>query len=68
MTSLSTNYPSDKEMEREQRLADEHMALDGNWEWGERLLETPEASERPSERYGERYSEQLSEQTKTMTW
>ena len=22
-------------MEREQRLADEHMALDGNWEWGE---------------------------------
>ena len=51
-------------MGREQRLADEHMALDGNWEWGERLLETPEASERHSERH----SEQLSEQTKTMTW
>ena len=55
-------------MEREQRLADEHMVLDGNWEWGERLLETPEASERHSERYGERHSEQHSEQSKTMTW
>ena len=52
-------------MEREQRLADEHMALDGNWEWGQRLLGTPEASER----YGEQHSEQhSSEQTKTMTW
>ena len=40
------------------------------WLWmgigsgGQRLLGTPEASER----YGERHSEQHSEQTKTMTW
>ena len=59
-------------MEREQRLADEHMALDGNWEWGQRLLGTPEASERYGERHSEQHSEQLSEQhseqTKTKTW
>ena len=28
-------------MEREQRLADEHMALDGIWEWGRVCLKSP---------------------------
>ena len=28
-------------MEREQRLADEHMTLDGNWEWGRVCLKSP---------------------------
>ena len=49
-------------------MADEHMALDGNWEWGQRLLGTPEASERYGEQHSERHSEEHSEQTKTMTW
>ena len=28
-------------MEREQRMADEHMALDGIWEWGRVCLKSP---------------------------
>ena len=28
-------------MEGEQRLADEHMALDGIWEWGRVCLKSP---------------------------